>query len=147
MRTCKIIDTCTLINLFCENGPDISQCLSDYDVVITDIVVKEYTRKYPRIIPNFIKVIEINEEDKTLMDDLELLMPRLGPGERSSYIVMIRLAKIYDKVVLLTDDIRATKKLKQYVLDDPSFNSKAEIIWGNTVDLVGKFIHGESIRN
>ena len=147
MRTCKIIDTCTLINLFCEGGPDISPYLSDYDVVITDIVVKEYTRKYPRIVPNCIKIIEVNEEDRRLMNDLELLMPRLGPGERSSYAVMIRLAKIYDKVVILTDDKPAMKKLKQYAQDDPPFNSKAEIIWGNTVDLVSKFLHEESIRN
>ncbi len=139
MRTCKIIDTCTLINLFCEDGPDVSSPLSDYEVLITDTIVDEYTRKYPREVPKCVSVIDLIDEDRQVMNDLESLMPRIGPGERSAYALMIRLSKDYDRIVMLTDDQRATKKLREYMRDDKLFTTDAQIIWGNTNDLISKF--------
>ncbi len=147
MRTCKIIDTCTLINLFCEDGPEVSSPLSDYEVMVTSTVVEEYTRKYARVVPEFITIVQINDEDRSIMEDLELMMPRLGSGERSIYAMMIRMSKEYDRIVMLTDDQKATKKLREYMLGDSMFAADTQIIWGDTHDLINKFVSEGRIRN
>ena len=147
MRTCKLIDTCTLINLFCEGGPEVSSPLSDYEVIVSNTVVEEYTRKYPRVVPDFITIVQINDDDKSLMDDLELLMPRIGAGERSIYAIMVRMSKDYDKIVMLTDDQDATKKLGGYMQNDGMLAADTQVIWGDTTDLINKFISEGKIKN
>jgi len=146
MRTCKIVDTCTLINLFCEGGPDVSQPLMDYDVIITETVVDEYTRKYPRQIPSCITVMEMTPEDMSVMEDLELLMPMLGPGERSVYAIMVRLSGSYDSIVMLTDDKKASKKLRGYTDLETILPSNIQIKWCDSKDLVDKFTSDGKIR-
>ena len=147
MRTCKIIDTCTLINLFCESETDVSKELQEYDAIVTDDIVREYTRKYPREIPSCVKVVSVNDDDRLLMNRLESLMPSIGTGERSAYAVMIRLSKQYDRIVLLTDDKKATKKLRSYLMNDGLFEAPAKIIWANSDDFLKKITSESEVKN
>ncbi len=143
MRTVKIIDTCTLINIFDGPDQDLKQILSGYDVATTDTVISEYVCKYPRVIPDILTVYGLSEDEKRLSDELEYLFPNLASGERSVMALALRMAREGRRVVVITDDQRALKKLSRYSAD-PSvtdlFEGSAGIIWGDKVALREHFI-------
>ena len=143
MPTIKIIDTCTLINIFNSLDFDLAPCLEEYRAVVTNHVVSEYTRKIPRQIPKCISVIGMSERGETIMEDLEFLFPRLGIGERSVLALALETASAGSKVVVITDDKDAVKKLSGMVKNKDTsakFFGSENIIYGNTLSLIGKFV-------
>lgn len=141
MTTMKIIDTCTLINIFERIDVDLDHCLKDYNLVTTDQVVAEYTRKIPRKIPQCLSVIGLKENDKALMEEIEFLFPRLGIGERSVFVMALGLASSVEKIVILSDDVKAVKGLSSIVKGEmhKKFPGSENIVWGNTLSMIDKF--------
>jgi len=142
MQSVKIIDTCTLINIFNSLDFDLSSCLEKYRTVITNHVVWEYTRKIPRQIPKCISVVGMSEEGRALVEETEYLLPRLGIGERSSFVLALEMASSDSSIVVLSDDRDAVKKFSDLAKNDlisSRFPGSDKIIWGDTMSLVGKF--------
>lgn len=132
MKTVKILDTCTLINIFDGPDPDLKDALAGYDVVITDSVVTEYVCKIPRKIPEMVSVAGLDESEHRLMDDLEYLFPGLALGERSVMSKALSLVEKGYRVIALTDDKKALKKLSNYSQDEilaRDFPHCGEIVW------------------
>jgi hypothetical protein len=149
MPTIKIIDTCTLINIFHLIEIDLSPFLEEYYTVITDQVVSEYTKKIPRPIPKCLSVIGMNETDRALMDEMELLFPQLGVGERSVFVYALGVASVGLKVVVLSDDQKAIKKFSDVAKNENimvRFPGSENIIWGDTLSLIGKFVDDGKIQ-
>ena len=138
MRTVKIIDTCTLINLFDGTDDDLVPLLGDYDLVTTDVVIMEYTRRFPRQIPNGLEVVGLDETQVCLMDELEFLYPNLAQGERSVMAMALTYAVKGSRVVVLTDDRKALRRMSEYSglrsVND-LFPGADGIILGNRTDL------------
>jgi len=149
MSTIKIVDTCTLINVFHLINVDFSPYLEDYYVVVTDQVISEYTRKAPRPIPTCLSVVGMNETDKALMDELEFLFPQLGIGERSIFACALGIAACGSRIVVLSDDHKATKKFSNLAKTKSiiaRFPGSDTIIWGDTLSLFGKFVDDGKIE-
>ncbi|MDD4222253.1 MAG: hypothetical protein PHF83_03875 [Candidatus Methanomethylophilus sp.] len=141
MNTCKIIDTCTLINLFSELPVDLSLCFSGYDVITTDAVITEYTCKVPRKIPSCISVAGLDEKERKRLADFEYLFPNLGVGERSVYAKALSLAAEGCRTVILSDDKIAVRKMSAFSVDPKLhdfFPGAENIIWGDSVDALEK---------
>lgn len=139
--TIKIIDTCTLINIFEEIDIDLGSALEKYYVIITQHVVSEYTRKMPRPIPKYLSVVGMNEDDRSVMDETEFLFPYLGVGERSVFVMALNAAATGEKVVGLTDDKKALKKFPEAAKSmeiNARFPGSKDIIWGDTLSLIRK---------
>ena len=142
MTTIKIIDTCTLINIFERIEVDLNPCMKEYNLVTTDQVIAEYTRKIPREIPGHLSVVGMREEDKAIMEEMEYLFPRLGIGERSVFVSALNAVSSGDKVVILSDDIKALKNFSKIASSDSMckrFPKSRDIVWGNTLSMINKF--------
>ena len=142
MSTVKIMDTCTLINVFDTIDFNLLPCLEEYHTVVTNHVVSEFTRKAPRSIPSCISVIGMNENDLLLMNEMELLFPQLGIGERSVFVFALGIASTVSKVIVLSDDKRATKKFSKLAKNEDlikRFPGSENIVWGNTMSMICKF--------
>ena len=113
MSVCKIIDTCSLINLFDMLHCDVSVFFSRYQSVITDVVCLEYTQKYPRKVSDSISVVPMDDADGGLYEDLEYLFPNLGPGERSAFAKAVFSIRHGEKAIIITDDIKAVRGFKR----------------------------------
>lgn len=138
MQTIKILDTCTLINLFDGPDRDLVSFLSDYKIVTTDVVIMEYTRRFPRQIPADLEVVGLDEAQSRLMDQLEFLYPNLAMGERSVMAIALTYAMRGTRVIALTDDKKALKKMSEYSKLDfvnNTFPGADNIVLGNTSDL------------
>ena len=142
MSAMKIMDTCTMINIFICLDVDLSPCLKEYRTVVTDQVVSEYTRKHPRQIPECVSVVGMSERSKAIAEEMELLFPRLGSGEVSVFVLALEMASSGSKVVVLTDDKAATNKFSKMAKDiniSSRFRGSENIIWGDTMSLIQKF--------
>lgn len=141
--TIKIIDTCTLINIFDCIGDNLEPFLADYNTITTTEVITEYTRKIPRHIPDTVSIISLNNERSQLKDELEYLFPRLGEGERSVFASALTMAEIGEQIVILTDDIKAIKRFNEMILM-PYFINRFphadRIICGDTSSLIDRLI-------
>lgn len=148
MRTVKIFDTCTLINIFDGPDSDLADLMDGYDLVTTDDVIGEYVRKYPRHIPGSLNVMGLTEEGRSVMDELEFLFPRLGTGERSVMALAMSMAASERRAVIITDDEKARKKLTMY-LGDPAFRDAypgiSDIVLGNKTDLRRHLVRGREV--
>jgi len=137
----KIIDTCTLINIFSSLDFDLSPYLEEYHVVITNHVVSEYTRKIPRQIPSCVSVIGMSEAGEILIGDLESLFPQLGIGERSIFVLALEAASVGFRPVVLSDDRNAVRRFSEVAKSKSvtsEFSGSENIIWGNTMSLITK---------
>ncbi|MCL2296639.1 MAG: hypothetical protein FWC29_06145 [Methanomassiliicoccaceae archaeon] len=143
MSTIKIMDTCTLINVFDMIDLDLSSCLQGYQIVVTDHVVSEYTRKIPRSIPKCLSVVGMNATDLLLMNEMEFMFPQLGIGERSVFVFALGVALRGHKVVVLSDDKSAVKKFSNTAKEkamSERFPGSENIVWGDTLSLLDKFV-------
>lgn len=147
MKTVKFIDTCSLINLFDRTDVDMAPCFEEYDLVTTDRVIGEYTRKFHRKIPPCLSVVGIREEDLPILDELEFLLPRLGVGERSVLVSALNSISSGCRTVVISDDKEATKRLSDIAsnTDDARLKGTVGIIWGNTRDLINRLEMGGKI--
>ncbi|MBQ3736587.1 MAG: hypothetical protein II855_06600 [Candidatus Methanomethylophilaceae archaeon] len=147
MSLCKILDTCTMINIFVESGVNCDGFFRKYESVTTPHVVEEYTRKYPRVVPDCLNVIDFDKDVSQLYDDSELLFPGLGPGERSAFVLAISMLPSEKDIVILSDDKKAVKKMSEFCTDEDSlslFPGIDKIRWGNTSDVLHKMNeHGD----
>ena len=150
MNTCKIIDTCTLINLFETIPVDISARFDVYDVLTTDVVISEYTRKFPRKVPACVSVVGMSAKERIRISDFEFLFPNLGAGEISVFIKASTMASEGRRTVILSDDKAAARKFHAISLDKsmcnilPGING---ILWGNALDVLKKLLSDGKISD
>jgi hypothetical protein len=112
-KTCKIVDTCTMINLFERSGFDLGPCLQPYDVVTTDFVRKEFIRKSAAI-PEMISAVDLAGWEVSELDELRSYFVNLGDGEISVMVKAVSLASEGRRVFILTDDEAAIRKFTAY---------------------------------
>ena len=148
MSLCKILDTCTMINIFVESGLDTDGFFHRYDSVTTPAVIEEYTRKYPRIMPGCLKIAEFDDSAEKLYMDSEYLFPGLGPGERSAFALAVNLLPTGKNIIILSDDRKAVKRLSEFCADEESlelFPGIDRIRWGDTRDVLRKMAEHNDI--
>lgn len=139
MNTCKIIDTCTLINLFETISVDVSACFGDYDMLTTDVVISEYTRKFPRKVPACVSVAGMDAEERNKMSDFEYLFPSLGAGEISVFVKALAAASEGRRTVILSDDKAAIRKFYAISRDESmraKFPGMNNILWGDAPNVL-----------
>ena len=141
MSVCKVIDTSVMINVFDESGLDVDKFFRNYKSIITESVVEEYTRKYPRVIPDCVSVGNYDDFAKKLYNDTEYLFPNLGSGERSAFAIATKIVSMGGEAIILCDDQKAVKKLSSFCMNKDVINHYPgidRIKWGSTKDVLLK---------
>lgn len=150
MNTCKIMDTCTLINLFETIPVDISDCFGDYEVFTTDVVISEYTRKFPRKVPACVSVVGMDEKERTRISDFEFLFPNLGAGEISVFVKALAMASEGRRTVVLSDDKAAARKFYAISRDEDMGGMSRGVdgvLWGDSLDVLRKLLSDGKISD